>query len=241
MRVLILGHKGMLGHMLYRYFTSETIEVETTDARYPQENFKNVIETFDGDYIINCIGAIPQRPQNFSINSELPIYLDSSAKVPVIHPGTDCEMDEDAYGISKRAARDYIVEKGVRTKILKTSIIGPELNSAASLLEWFLNSEGKVGGYTKAMWSGITTLEWARQCHNLIEFWDDYKVETVIEGTCLSKFNLLSLIKKVFNKDIVIDPNPNVEVDKCLIGDIKTIPIEEQLTELKAYYYDVRS
>jgi hypothetical protein len=74
-----------------------------------------------------------------------------------------------------------------------------------------------------------------------MQHWEGYETETIIEGTCLSKFNLLSLIKQVFEKEVEIEPNPNVEVNKCLIGDLKTISIEEQLRELKTYYYDTRS
>jgi len=59
-----------------------------------------------------------------------------------------------------------------------------------------------------------------------------------IESTCLSKFDLLSLIKEVFNKDIEIVPNSSVEVNKCLVGGIETKSIKEQLIELKEYYYD---
>lgn len=237
MRVLVLGHRGMLGHMVRKYLLDQGVEVFTTRERYLTPAFADDVTFFRGDYIINCIGAIPQRTKDFAINIDLPRWLDILATTKVIHPGTDCEMDADAYGISKKKARDYIVSEGTRTKILKASIIGPEINSTASLLEWFLNSEGEVGGYTKAMWNGITTLEWAKQCYKLMHDWDNYSTETIIEGTCVSKFDLLSLAKEVFNKDITINPNSNVEIDKCLVGDLKAIHIKEQLEELREYYY----
>ena len=193
------------------------------------------------DYIINCIGSIPQRTKDFSTNTDLPIFLDQNFQGRIIHPGTDCEMDDDDYGTSKRKASDWIKKHGKRTKILKTSIIGPELNSSVSLLEWFLNSEGKVGGYTKAMWSGITTLEWAIQSNRLTRLWDEYKTETVLEGECLSKYDLLNMFKEVFKKDITIEPNDKVSINKCLTGDIKIRSLKGQLELLKVYYYDTRS
>lgn len=237
MKVLVLGHKGMLGHMVHKYLLDQGAEVFTVNGRYLTPTFADDVTSFRGDYTINCIGAIPQRTKDFSINTDLPRWLDMLANTRVIHPGTDCETDDDAYGISKKKARDYIITEGQRTKIIKSSIIGPELESAASLLEWFLNSEGTVGGYTKAMWSGITTLEWAKQCYKLMHYWDSYRTETIVEGTCLSKFDLLSLVKEVFNKDITINPNSNVKIDKCLVGELRTIHIKEQLQELKDYYY----
>jgi len=241
MRVLLLGHNGMLGHIVARYLSDKGIQVTTTNYRFSSEEFSQLVLNYNGDYIINCIGSIPQRTKNFEINYKLPEWLDNLALTKIIHPGTDCEMDDDEYGISKKKARDYIVSKGLKTKILKTSIIGPELNSSASLLEWFLNSEGEVGGYTKAMWSGITTLEWAKQCLELMNNWSNYRTETVLEGTCISKYTLLNMIKKIFNKDITIVPNGNVDLNKCLVGDIQTKTIAEQLEELKQYYYDFKS
>ena len=236
MKVLILGHKGMLGHMVAKYLIDQDIEIITTHHRFPTIGFQEKVTSFNGDYIINCIGSIPQRTNDFSLNYELPIWLEKNSPIKIIHPGTDCEMDDDDYGVSKKTARNFIVENGVQTKILKTSIIGPELSRPASLMGWFLSQEGEVGGYTKALWNGNTTLEWAKQCLTLLHSWESYPTETILEGTCVSKFELLSYIKEVFNKDIQINPNDKVVIDKCLKGRILTQNIKTQLKELKEYY-----
>jgi dTDP-4-dehydrorhamnose reductase len=169
MDVMILGHNGMLGHMVMKYLSDNEYNITICDNKFPTIEFKDFVSKYKGDYIINCIGAIPQKTKNFSVNQELPIWLDSNVSCKVIHPGTDCEIDLDEYGISKKIARDYIVNSGLRTKILKTSIIGPELNSNASLLEWFLSQNNETLGYTNAMWNGNTTLEWAEQCVTLMK------------------------------------------------------------------------
>ena len=75
-RVLVLGHNGMLGHMVLNYLKSKNIKVETTNLRWPTEEFKQYIINFDGEFIINCIGAIHQRTKTFDVNWELPIFLD---------------------------------------------------------------------------------------------------------------------------------------------------------------------
>lgn len=234
-KILILGHSGMLGHMVSKYLSNKC-ECRYTDYRFPTQEFKNDIMKFDGEYIINCIGAIPQRVQEFDINHELPQWLSENAKCKIIHPGTDCELDNDHYGISKKKAADYIKQNSKNTKIIKTSIIGPELNSKKSLLCWFLNSNVEVKGYKNAMWSGITTLEWAKLCWNLISYWEDFDVENVVQGTCLSKYELLCIIKEVYNKDIRIIPYENQYIDKCLHGSIITKHIKDQLQELKSFY-----
>jgi dTDP-4-dehydrorhamnose reductase len=236
MNILILGHKGMLGHMLVKYLTDQNYTIQTINYRFPSKEFKDEVLKFNGDYIINAIGAIPQKTNLFDINHELPIWLDKHANSKIIHAGTDCEMDDDEYGMSKRIASDYIKKFSTNTKIIKASIIGPELDSKSSLLEWFLNSETDVKGYTKAMWNGITTLEWSKQCLNLIINWDKYERENIIESTCLSKYDLLNLIKDIFNKDINVVPEDKISADKCLKGNIKSSDIKTQLQELKNYY-----
>ena len=83
MKILVLGHKGMLGHMVHKYLsTKNDCELLTTDLRWPSEDFENLIIDFwygqQGDYIINCIGAIHQRTSDFDVNTELPIWLDDN-------------------------------------------------------------------------------------------------------------------------------------------------------------------
>lgn len=234
MKVLILGHNGMLGHMVER-FLRNACEVVHINARFPSDDFKNAIKTFDGDYIINCVGAIPQRTKVFDVNYELPIWLCSNTKVRIIHPGTDCEMDNDGYGISKKNASDYIKSKSNNTKIIKTSIIGPEINTAHSLLSWFLNSNGSVNGYKNAYWNGVTTLEWAKICHSVMNNWEQFGIESIAQSNCISKYELLCIIRDVYKKNVNINLFENDYVDKCLNGNIFTKNIQEQLQELKEY------
>lgn len=234
-RVLILGHKGMLGHMVVKYLSDKCV-CYTTPHRFPSDEFKHDILNFDGDYIINCVGAIPQRKNEFQVNFELPIWLSQSANCNVIHPSTDCEVDDNDYGISKRRAAEYIKTYSKNTKILKTSIIGPELNGHSSLLSWFIHSTGEVKGYKNAYWNGITTLEWAKLCHNMINWWDDFDVENIAQSECISKYELLCIFKELYQKDIIIIPFENNLIDKCLNGAIITKHIKDQLEELKKYY-----
>ena len=246
MKVLVLGHKGMLGHMVHKYLsTKEDCELITTDLRWPDKKFKDFIIDFwngqDGNYIINCIGAIHQRTDSFDVNTDLPIWLDDNidynlSDCRVIHPGTDCEIDDDDYGNSKRKAAEYLIEKGQMTKIIKTSIIGHELNTKVSLLDWFLNSEDEVYGYTEAYWNGNTTLQWAKICYDLMRNWHDYEPIPIIPSTnCVSKYELLNIIKDVYNKNIIINKNSNTSINKCLEGNIHVPSLKEQLEELKKF------
>lgn len=237
MVVLVLGHNGMLGHMVLKYLKSVGIDTVITEHKWPTTDFKSVINDFSGDYIINCIGSIPQRKDNFDINWELPIYLDFYGKSKVIHPGTDCEMDDDPYGLSKRISRDFIVNTSKKTKSLKTSIIGPELNSNSSLLEWFLsNNDGdEVFGYSEFYWDGNTTLTWAEICFKMMNNWDYYDKETIISSDCISKKEILESINDVYSRKIIIKPKSDITKNKCLCGKIKTQHIKQQLIDLSNF------
>jgi dTDP-4-dehydrorhamnose reductase len=232
MRVFVLGHRGMLGHMVVKYLKSKGVDIAITNKRFPGWNPRMFARA---DYIINCIGAIPQRTNDFKINYELPEWLCTIDR-KVIHPGTNCEANNE-YSLSKVRAENYIIENGNKTKILKTSIIGPELNTKNSLLEWFLSQGGEVFGHTKAMWNGNTTLEWAKQCLHLIENWESYKILTILEGECISKYDMLNMIKEVFGKTIEILPK-EFGKNELLNGDIITSSFRQQLKELKEFYYD---
>ena len=233
MKILILGHTGMLGNAVHRYL-QQFYTIDTITSRWPSDEFIEYIKQYDGDYIINCIGAIPQKTTEFGINSILPSFLELNS-CKIIHPATDCESDNSLYGISKRIATDWLTSYSKNTYIFKTSIIGIELNTADSLLCWFLN-QTQVNGYLQAKWNGITTLEWAKQCKSLIETQNSQSMYTVFNSDCISKFELLTIMQEVFNHDIEINPIDGIGSDKCLTGHIKTSNIKQQLIELKEFY-----
>ena len=228
MKILVLGHKGMLGHMVHKVF-SNNYEVVTIDDRFPDWSK----DMFDGvDFIINCIGTIPQKTNEFDINWQIPIWLNANTNCKVIHPATDCEFDNSNYGLSKKRATDYIKDYCETTKIIQTSIIGPELNSNVSLLEWFLSQKGEVDGYTEAIWNGVTSLEWAKQCKIIIDNWDITPILTILYSNKVSKFKLLIIIQECYGKrDVIIMPK-KLGNDKSLSGTIKTKDIDKQIREL---------
>jgi len=236
-RILVLGHTGMLGHMVVKYL-GQFHKIETTDLRFPSTDFENFILTYTGDYIINCVGSIPQKTKKFSLNYELPKFLERGAKCRVIHPATDCEMDDDEYGRSKKKASEYIRSYGKKSKIIQCSIIGPELHSHKSLLDWFLkNPSHQVSGYTDAIWNGVTTLQWAKIARDMIDNWNDYKRHNIVDGERISKFHLLFTIAEEFGKNVTIRPVSGRGKDKTLKGEIRVPPIRAQLKDLISFYY----
>ena len=257
-KILVLGHKGMLGNIACTYLTKQGFEVMTTDVRWGDEAFKDSILSLSPDYIINCIGLIPQRKpldeEYKIINTDLPIFLDTLG-IRVIHPTTDCEFAgdleassqytkdhsrdvKDVYGISKAMSSEFLEKQGKNTKIIRTSIIGHDEKTHLGLLDWFLNAEGEVKGFTNHYWNGLTTLEWMKIAGDMLNNWDSYRVLNQFGTTeNKSKYEVLQIAKKVYGKEITIIPFESpMYVNRCVQSDKEIPSIEEQLEELKTFY-----
>jgi dTDP-4-dehydrorhamnose reductase len=259
MKILVLGHKGMLGRSVFRHFSSlPEYEVVTLTSRWGDVLFSEEILAIGPNFIINCIGKIPQKnpieAEYEHLNVALPRFLETLG-IKVIHPSTDCEFKgdippgeaytkqsirdaRDVYGLSKASISREIEESFSNTKIIRTSIIGHEESTSLSLLDWFLSQTGGVRGYTNHFWNGITTLEWAKQCQILIQNWESHPVLNQL-GTAVhySKFEIVSLAKEIYEKDIEITPfATDITVNKCLVSD-KTLPeLDTQLSELRSFF-----
>ncbi len=259
MRVLVLGHKGMLGRAVLAYLSNDpNLEVETNPFRFDEESFTRSVQDTDADFIINCIGKIPQKNSTQEeyalLNIELPVFLESLG-TRVIHPSTDCEFSgdltvgqaylrtslrdaNDAYGTSKASISKRIEEEFSNTKIIRTSIIGHETATAVALLDWFLSQTSSVRGYTDHYWNGITTLEWAKQCHRLMNDWGNFPTLNQF-GTekHYSKYDVITLARDVYGKDIDIEPFATEKtVNKCLLSDVKIPELDVQLRELRLFF-----
>jgi dTDP-4-dehydrorhamnose reductase len=257
--VLLLGNTGMLGDAVSKYFnTDPEYKILTITERWPSQKFKNVVQTLKPDFIINCIGKIPQRKPSYEeyaeTNIALPLFLDTLGS-KVIHPSTDCEFSghlptddaytkssvrdaQDTYGMSKAVASQQLEENGVNTKIIRTSIVGHEVSASVSLLDWFLTSEGTVRGYTNHFWNGITTLAWAERAKALMDAWDDFP--TLNQYGVLpyiNKLEVLETMRATYQKDIEIVAFETPETtNKCLVSDIPMPSLADQLQALRTFY-----
>lgn len=218
-------------HLNRQGFTNliEGLDVKETGS------LENLLHQFKPAYIFNCIGLIKQLGESknpvsaVEINSLLPhklAALASSVQAKLIHFSTDCvfsgnkgcyaESDVpdafDIYGRSKLLGEvDY---DGHLT--LRTSIIGHELDSSDSLIDWFLSQKGsRINGYSKAVFSGLPT------CY-MAEFIDKYVISNDVAGLYhlsvepIDKFTLLNLVKDIYKIDIDISEFSDFEIDRSL-------------------------
>lgn len=224
-------------------------------------NFKeleNEIEKFQPDIIINAIGILisgsNENPSNsILLNSYFPHFLSNISDTydyKIIHLSTDCVFSgkeeggyvessfrdaDDIYGRSK--ALGEINSKDHLT--LRTSIIGPEFKSnGQGLLHWFLKQEEEVTGFSSAFWSGITTLQLAKVIYDIIVNSNISGIHHITNNTKISKYDLLVLFKKVWNKSIIIKKGEGKSVDKSFIDTMNVAKIpsyKEMLLDMKDF------
>jgi dTDP-4-dehydrorhamnose reductase len=246
MKILLLGHRGMAGHMIYEYL-SDILPFEVINADELLGYKFNVITNLDDleyklkenpvDYIINCIGLLRTKCNEdainaIKINSLFPHQLVKIADdigAHVIHLSTDCYMDDDVYGRSKRAGEiDYPSHLTIRT-----SIIGPELKrDGEGLFEWLMRQEGEINGYTNVIWDGITTLELAKFIYFYINTsHKSHGIKNLRSTQKISKYDLLKLVKLHYKKPIKINQFNDVKENKTEDSDFLEykIPLYEQM------------
>lgn len=196
---------------------------------------RQLFDDFVPDFVFNCVGIIKQLDQSkapipsIQINSLLPHRLAALCdriNAKLVHFSTDCvfsgqaglyiESDVpdslDLYGRSKLLGE---VNYG-RHLTLRTSIIGHEMKSAVSLVDWFLSQSGKVSGYSRAVFSGLPTVYVA-------QFLDEYVLSNPefsglyhLSVDPIDKYSLLKLIKQVYHVETEISEFTDFEINRSL-------------------------
>lgn len=196
----------------------------------------NHLEFEKFNVVINCIGSLNKDAEDnpdkaIFLNSYLPHFLSRTGSrlgFRLIHISTDCVFSGKMGSYNENDVKDgvgfYAQTKALgevnigQHLTIRTSIIGPELkNEGIGLLHWFLNQTFEVNGYTKAYWTGVTTLELAKAIDAAIKQ-NTNGLYHLVNDEKISKYNLLTLIAKVFNRSIYIKPEPEYTVDKSLIN-----------------------
>ncbi|WP_417706250.1 dTDP-4-dehydrorhamnose reductase family protein [Pseudomonas sp.] len=203
-----------------------------------QDALTSVMVRVKPDVVINCVGLIKQLADAndpltaLPINAMLPHRLARLCELSgarLIHVSTDCvfsgrkglyrETDlsdaEDLYGKSK-----YIGElhEQAHAITLRTSIIGHELGSNHALVDWFLSQQNSVRGFTKAIFSGLPTVELARVMKDFVIAHPQLNGLYHVAAEPIDKFRLLSLVAAQYGKAIEIRPDDALVIDRSLDG-----------------------
>ena len=238
-------------------FNKDTLIVDVVE----DINFlQRVIRNSQPDIIINCVGVLGKASEEnrlyaIAINACFPHVLvdfTKDMKTKIIHISTDCVFDgiqgkyfetdkpteTNVYGKTK-ALGEIIDDKNLT---LRLSIIGDELKKNGSgLFHWITTQSNMiVKGYTKALWSGITTLELAKQIDRIIDT-NLTGLYHLAPADDISKYELLVKIIKIFQVSVIVNADNEFRQDKTLVNNRKKeydpcIPdYETQLMEMKKF------
>lgn len=208
------------------------------------------------DVVINCIGILNEfAEQNPSaaqyLNAELPHILADicqDAGTRVFQLSTDCVFAGNTGPYAEASVPDgETVYDRTKAKgelndsknlTFRTSVVGPDLNpEGIGLFNWFMRQSGSVKGYTKAMWTGLTTLELAKAMEDAAKG-NGTGLVNMVPRNNISKYELLGLFNKHFRDDrISIDRDASVSLDKTLIRTNYDVsyepkPYERQVIEM---------
>ncbi|AIL69430.1 dTDP-4-dehydrorhamnose reductase family protein [Vibrio vulnificus] len=219
---------------LERFFPSSDKLIPNVDVK-DFETLERAISAVKPNVVINCIGLIKQHDVSkhhvdaIEINALLPhkiAQLCDSIQARLVHFSTDCVFDgktgnysefdlptaTDLYGKSKCLGE---VDYGKHIT-LRTSIIGHELKSSVSLVDWFLSQEGSVRGFSKAVFSGLPTAYVAKVLADYVLPNPSLSGLYQLSVDPIDKYSLISKVADVYNKQIEIEKFEDFEIDRSL-------------------------
>lgn len=210
----------------------ENVNVEQHDS------LVHVFSITRPDVVVNCVGLIKQLADaenpllEIPMNAVLPHRLARLCELSgarLVHISTDCVFNGEKGGYRESDPSDakdlygrtkYLGEVSATNALtLRTSIIGHELQSANGLIDWFLAQQGKCKGYTRAIFSGVPTVILARFIRDIVIPLRDLSGVYHVAAQPISKYDLLTLVARVYGKQIEIIPDNQVVVDRSLNAD----------------------
>lgn len=275
MKILLFGSNGMLGSYVKLYLSDklEIIPLIRKDYDIDNLSIKSLEKLFiekkmkENDLVINCAGIIHHSSKKrkldnklyFKINSLFPVLLSqicNEFNIKMIHITTDCVFSGEKGNYDEKSPHDETNDYGVskslgelcNATIIRTSIIGEEINNKYSLLEWVKSNKNKeINGFINHYWNGVTTLQLSKIIYRIINeklYWKG--VRHIFSQNVVSKYELIVLINNSYNLNIKINKYKTIKnINKSLTTKYDTnkyflIPkLNIQIEELSNYniYY----
>ncbi len=218
-------------HFFKNTLSSLIFDVDVTDT----VQIERAIKVIKPAVVINCIGLIKQhdvskqRVNAIEINSLLPhqvAALCDKYSARLIHFSTDCVFS-GANGNYKESSLPDAIDLYGKTKCLgevdygshltlRTSIIGHELGSSMSLIDWFLSQSGEVRGFSKAIFSGLPTCYIAKLLAESILKSPEITGLYHLSVAPIDKYTLLKLVAKTYSNAVIVNEDKNFEIDRSL-------------------------
>lgn len=191
------------------------------------------------DAVLNCVGIIKQLKEakspipSLTLNALLPHRLAGACAevgARLVLFSTDCVFSGKRGGYTETDASDAEDLYG-RTKYLgevadlphvitlRSSIIGRELGTAFSLVDWFLSQRDRtIQGYRRAIYTGFTTLEMARIVERVLIASPGFSGLWQVASEPINKYELLLLLREKFGLPVEINAYDGFSCDRSLDG-----------------------
>jgi dTDP-4-dehydrorhamnose reductase len=187
------------------------------------------------DVVVNCVGLVKQLGAANDPLSALPLnslFPHRLARVcallgaRLVHLSTDCVFRGDKAAYTEDATPDAYDLYG-RSKLLgevdephvvtlRTSIVGRELGSRHGLVEWFLGALGPVRGFTRSVFSGLTTDELTRIIIRHVLPNSNLRGVWHVSADAINKHDLLLLLRGAYGLTTTVEPDDSVVLDRSL-------------------------
>lgn len=222
---------------------------------------KKVLIDENYDSVINCIGLLNRSAEE---NKSLAVYLNSflphfvadtleGMKTKMIHMSTDCVFSGNRGSYKEKDLKDgetfYDRSKSLgeredsKNLTFRNSIIGPDMShDGIGLFNWFMKQHGSINGYTKAMWTGVTTLTLAKAMEHAANS-KLCGVYHLVNSQPISKFDLLKLLNRHFKENsLIIYPYDFCVINKSLVNtrtdfSFQVPSYEQMILEMKEWIY----
>lgn len=251
------------GHDVTTFSRSEVsycknIKGDVTDF----EKLKNIIVSGQYEVIINAIGILNKNAENHKsdavlLNSYLPHFLSDTTKelkTRIIHMSTDCVFSGKTGGYTEKSFRDgetfYDRSKALgeldnnKDLTFRNSIIGPDMSeNGIGLFNWFMKQDSQVFGYTKAIWTGVTTLTLAKAMEQALNE-NITGLYNLVNNETISKYELLNIFNIYMKENhLRIIPSDKNDVDKSLKNNrtdfsFKVPSYETMVAEMEEWIYN---
>ena len=270
MKIYVLGASGMLGKYVSTYFKTNGFYV--VDINRNKLDASNITQEVlhaklfhlglkKDDVIINCMGTIKPRIDALGdlngilVNSVFPRLLANVSEFigsHLIHPTTDCVYsglkgsynEDDKYDVSDVYGMSKAMGEPSNCTVVRTSIIGEEVGQGRSLVEWIKSSANQtVNGFTNHNWNGVTCLQFAKICEQIIKTNDYWMGIKHLHSNVLDKQQLVETVSEVYGLNITVTPKETptkcdrsmstIHTDNLAKFNIPTL--KEQIIQMKEF------
>ena len=269
MKIYVFGYTGMLGRYVYTYLKSKGYgvvgisrkDMDITAFTEPQLRANLFHLGFKkDDVIINCMGTIKPMVDKYGtlnaikVNSLFPHLLANVCEAEgykMIHITTDCVFsgkkgmynEDDLHDCTDVYGKTKSLGEPNNCTVIRTSIIGEEVEQTRSLVEWIKSMKDKTAnGFINHNWNGLTCLQVAKVFENIITkdaYW--LGVRHIPSPNTITKNELVKLVSDIYDLNITLnkveDKNP---IDRTMTSKYDmgfNLPtIKEQIQEMKDFY-----